>query len=99
MDVPVTPDDVERAAARIAGHVRRTPVIEHDGLWLKLELLQHAGSFKARGAFNRLLASPDDPGGRGRHGQRRQPRGGGRLRDVAARDRRRGASSRRRRRC
>ncbi|HEU4839838.1 MAG TPA: threonine/serine dehydratase [Ilumatobacteraceae bacterium] len=61
MDVPVTPDDVARAAARIAGHVRRTPVIEHDGLWLKLELLQHAGSFKARGAFNRLLASPDIP--------------------------------------
>ena len=57
MDVPVTPDDVERAAARIAGHVRRTPVIEHDGLWLKLELLQHAGSFKARGAFNRMLRS------------------------------------------
>ncbi len=61
MDVPVTPDDVERAATRIAGHVRRTPVIEHDGLWLKLELLQHAGSFKARGAFNRLLASRDIP--------------------------------------
>ena len=40
----------------IAGHVRRTPVIEHDGRWLKLELLQHAGSFKPRGAFNRLLS-------------------------------------------
>jgi threonine dehydratase len=51
----VTPADVEAAAARIGGHVRRTPVIEHDGMWLKLELLQHAGSFKARGAFNRLL--------------------------------------------
>jgi threonine dehydratase len=56
VDVPVTPDDVERAARRIEAHVRRTPVIEHDGLWLKLELLQHAGSFKARGAFNRMLS-------------------------------------------
>ncbi len=56
VDVPVTPDDIERAAMRIEGHVRRTPVIEHDGLWLKLELLQHAGSFKPRGAFNRLLS-------------------------------------------
>lgn len=52
----VTPDDVERAAERIAGYVRRTPVIEHDGLVLKLELLQHAGSFKSRGAFNRVLS-------------------------------------------
>jgi threonine dehydratase len=56
VDVPVTPDDITRAAMRIEGHVRRTPVIEHDGLWLKLELLQHAGSFKPRGAFNRLLS-------------------------------------------
>jgi threonine dehydratase len=56
VDVPVTPDDVERAARRIGAHVRQTPVIEHDGLWLKLELLQHAGSFKARGAFNRMLS-------------------------------------------
>ena len=56
MDLPVTPDDVERAAARIAGHVRRTPVIEHEGRWLKLELLQHAGSFKSRRAGNRLLS-------------------------------------------
>jgi threonine dehydratase len=56
VDVPVTPDDITRSAMRIEGHVRRTPVIEHDGLWLKLELLQHAGSFKPRGAFNRLLS-------------------------------------------
>jgi threonine dehydratase len=53
---PVTPDDVERAAARIDGYVRRTPVLEHDGVWLKLELLQHTGSFKPRGAFNRMLS-------------------------------------------
>ena len=48
----------------IAPHIRRTPVIEVDGndfgisiprLSLKLESLQHAGSFKARGAFTNLL--------------------------------------------
>lgn len=52
------------AARRIAPHVRRTPVIEVDGgdfglpdvrLVFKLEYLQHAGSFKTRGAFNNLL--------------------------------------------
>jgi threonine dehydratase len=39
----------------IRQHVRRTPVIEAEGLTLKLELLQHSGSFKARGAFANLL--------------------------------------------
>jgi threonine dehydratase len=50
--------DVERAAARIEGRVRRTPVLAADeGVWFKLEQLQHTGSFKARGAFNRILAA------------------------------------------
>jgi threonine dehydratase len=57
----VTPDDIERAARRVTAYVRRTPVIEHDGLVLKLELLQHAGSFKPRGAFNRVLAAESLP--------------------------------------
>ncbi|GAB3874457.1 threonine/serine dehydratase [Dactylosporangium cerinum] len=49
---------VEAAAQRIDGQVRRTPSIEvAPGLWFKLELLQHSGSFKARGAFNRILAA------------------------------------------
>jgi len=59
---------IEAAAARIAPHVRRTPLwvlssaaLEIDGppfeLWLKLEQLQVSGSFKARGMFNRLLAN------------------------------------------
>ena len=51
----VTPDDIERAADRISDRVRLTPVVEHGPLVLKLELLQHAGSFKTRGAFNRVL--------------------------------------------
>jgi threonine dehydratase len=60
-DAPVTPDDIERAAERIGGRVRRTPVVEHGPLTLKLELLQHAGSFKTRGAFNRVLSEPALP--------------------------------------
>ena len=57
-----TPLDIEAAAARIRGHVRRTPVIRIEAgelapcpVILKLESLQHAGSFKPRGAFNTLL--------------------------------------------
>ncbi len=55
--------DVDTAAARIAGRFRRTPlaVIEPGGLfgasWLKCEYMQHTGSFKARGALNRVLAA------------------------------------------
>jgi threonine dehydratase len=56
--------DIRFAHETIAAHVRRTPTIEVDGvdfgiraaqLVLKLESLQHAGSFKARGAFTSLL--------------------------------------------
>ena len=57
----ITRDAITRAAARITNHVRRTPVVSVtvEGVelpvTLKLELLQHAGSFKSRGAFNTLL--------------------------------------------
>jgi threonine dehydratase len=55
-------DDVRAAAARIAGHARRTPLLSATPLddrtggriLLKLETLQHTGSFKFRGAYNRL---------------------------------------------
>ena len=60
MDVP-TRDDISTAAARISGLVRRTPVVDLDGITLKLEMLQHAGSFKPRGAFNTVLAQPSPP--------------------------------------
>ena len=54
----ITPDDIGMAAKRISGRVRRTPVVEiAPRLWLKLELLQHTGSFKPRGMFNRVLAN------------------------------------------
>lgn len=51
---------VDRAAIsaiepRIRPHIRRTPVVDVDGVTLKLEFLQHSGSFKARGAFTNLL--------------------------------------------
>jgi threonine dehydratase len=50
-------DDIAAAATRIGDHVRRTPVVQlSPGLWLKLELVQHTGSFKPRGMFNRVLS-------------------------------------------
>src|SRR3990170_5024547 len=56
----VTRADVEVAVGRIAGRIRRTPVLAaSDHLAFKLELLQHVGSFKPRGAFNRLLAAKE----------------------------------------
>lgn len=56
---------IAAAYARIATQVRQTPTITlptgafglKTHLTLKLELMQHAGSFKSRGAFNRILSS------------------------------------------
>ncbi|WP_338549281.1 threonine/serine dehydratase [Roseovarius phycicola] len=54
--------EITSAQARVAPHIRRTPVatVHAFGLpykvELKLEHLQHTGSFKARGAFNTLLS-------------------------------------------
>lgn len=48
-------EEIANVAPLIAPYVRRTPVLELDGVTLKLELLQHAGSFKTRGAFANLL--------------------------------------------
>ncbi|MFI6882064.1 threonine/serine dehydratase [Streptosporangium canum] len=60
MDVSV--GDVREAAERIAGYVRRTPVMEvSPGLLLKLEGTQHSGSFKVRGGFNRVLTAGELP--------------------------------------
>lgn len=56
--------EIEAAAARVAGHTVQTPVLTSTGFGLpcpvelKLEQLQHTGSFKARGAFNTLLGKP-----------------------------------------
>jgi threonine dehydratase len=65
----ITRDDIEEAAARLAGRVRHTPVLHLAPgelspelgpacpVVLKLELVQHTGSFKPRGAFNRMLSA------------------------------------------
>src|SRR3954463_6343888 len=63
----VGPGDVERAAQAVAGVARETPVLPAKRLarqvggelWLKLENLQVTGSFKVRGAVNRLDALTD----------------------------------------
>lgn len=61
----ITPQKIRKVSELIRPYVRRTPVIEVDGrdfdlppvrLFFKLESLQHAGSFKARGAFANLLS-------------------------------------------
>jgi threonine dehydratase len=60
----VSRTEIMRCEALIRPYIRRTPIIEIDGtdigigsnkLCLKLELFQHSGSFKARGAFANLL--------------------------------------------
>jgi len=59
--------EIAEAAARIASHVRRTPVADIEAelfgtpepVIAKLELLQHVGSFKPRGAFNRMLSAAE----------------------------------------
>jgi threonine dehydratase len=61
-DLPVRAD-FESAAQRLHGQIRRTPLLEVHGaeldlpcrVVLKLELTQHTGAFKARGALNALL--------------------------------------------
>ena len=63
---PPAKSDIRAARERIAPRIRHTPVLDlppgelgHDGpVSLKLEFLQHAGSFKSRGAFNSLLSQP-----------------------------------------
>jgi len=57
---------IEDAARRIAGDIRRTPLL-HMPQWgvLKLEMLQLSGSFKPRGAFNRMRAAGFGRGGVG----------------------------------
>src|SRR5271169_497492 len=64
MSNAVSRQPISRCEKLIRPYIRRTPVIEIDGadvglesskLCLKLELFQHSGSFKARGAFANLL--------------------------------------------
>jgi threo-3-hydroxy-L-aspartate ammonia-lyase len=69
----LTLDDVRAAAARLRGKIRRTPVLTSEALddasgyqiYFKCENLQRAGSFKIRGALNKLLTLSDDARRRG----------------------------------
>jgi threonine dehydratase len=67
MDTAVNHEAIAATYERIRPHVRRTPVIEVEAadfglesrpLTFKLELLQHTGSFKPRGALASLLSRP-----------------------------------------
>ena len=64
--------DIARVHDVIAPYIRHTPVLHANGgdvglasfpLTLKLEFIQHGGSFKARGAFTNLLTRPIPPSG------------------------------------
>jgi threonine dehydratase len=63
----LTRDEIERVYDAIRPYLRRTPVVELDlagqPVTLKLEQLQCAGSFKARGAFTNLLLRDVPPAG------------------------------------
>jgi threonine dehydratase len=72
MDAP-TLHDIEEARERIAGKVHRTPMLTSQTLgdrlgvqiYLKAELFQKTGSFKARGAYNNIVQLTDDEKARG----------------------------------
>ena len=61
-DPAISFDDILNAAQRLAGHAVRTPLLENSALsdklsrrvLIKFEGAQHTGSFKFRGAFNRI---------------------------------------------
>lgn len=63
-ETPITPDRIRAADELIRPHIRRTPILQVDmadfgrtsmPVALKLEYLQHSGSFKVRGAFANVL--------------------------------------------
>lgn len=67
--LPISPDDVAAAAARIAGVANRTPVFTSRALdkrlgatvYLKAESFQRGGAFKFRGAYNTVASlAPDE---------------------------------------
>ena len=65
-------DRIEQTERVIRPYIRRTPILEVDGadfgldsikIVFKLELFQHSGSFKARGAFTNILTREVPPAG------------------------------------
>ena len=73
LDLDVELEEIRAAAARLAPHVRETPTVysytfsEATGadVHLKLENLQRTGSFKVRGALNKILLLPEEARARG----------------------------------
>src|SRR5882757_5114055 len=71
--LPVTSMDIDAAARVLAPFAIRTPLLSSPALdervgakvFLKPEMLQRTGSFKFRGAFNKLSSIPQDARGRG----------------------------------
>ena len=69
----LTLQDIRDARERVAGHVVHTPCTPSEAFgemfggsaWFKFENLQRTGSFKERGALNRMLAIPAEERGRG----------------------------------
>jgi len=70
--IMISPERIASSYELILPHIRVTPIVEVDGadfhpnlgtLTLKLESLQHSGSFKARGAFTNLLTRKVPPVG------------------------------------
>jgi threonine dehydratase len=68
----LTTAEISRIHEIIRPHIRHTPILDTNGrdvglepfrLTLKLECLQHSGSFKARGGFTHLLTRPVPPAG------------------------------------
>ncbi|HJP91703.1 MAG TPA: pyridoxal-phosphate dependent enzyme, partial [Pyrinomonadaceae bacterium] len=68
----VSRERIEATERVIRPHIRRTPILEVDGsdfgldfikIVFKLELFQHSGSFKARGAFTNMLTREVPPVG------------------------------------
>ena len=65
---PLTLQDVKDAQVRIKGYVNRTPLLREEDMdavlgcqvYLKPEMLQKTGAFKARGAFNKVLSLTEE---------------------------------------
>jgi len=57
--------DVQRAARTLDGVANRTPALRHESMVLKSENLQRSGSFKFRGAFNKVSSLTDEERSRG----------------------------------
>jgi threonine dehydratase len=67
--LPIGREDVERAAAGLAGRLHRTPTLScrtlGPDMFLKAELLQRTGSFKPRGALTKLASLTQEERARG----------------------------------